>query len=219
MTPDKDFAQLVTDKIFMYRPGQRGNKHQIWDVATVCEKFDINNVRQVVDFLGMVGDSVDNIPGIAGVGPKTASKLLKEYGSLERVYESVDNLDGKLKEKIMSSKSNAFLSKQLATIILNVPIQLDPDTLIVTEPNWQKLNVLFKELEFRRIYDRIRKIFNHKSQELSIDSQFVGCVEEEVSIGNFKGIIPSIEGNARIIGYNKLIFHPSDPYLSGFQVI
>ena len=171
MTPDKDFAQLVTDKIFMYRPGQRGNKHQIWDVATVCEKFDINNVRQVVDFLGMVGDSVDNIPGIAGVGPKTASKLLKEYGSLERVYESVDNLDGKLKEKIMSSKSNAFLSKQLATIILNVPIQLDPDTLIVTEPNWQKLNVLFKELEFRRIYDRIRKIFNHKSQELSIDSQ------------------------------------------------
>ena len=108
MTPDKDFAQLVTDKIFMYRPGQRGNKHQIWNVETVCEKFDINNVSQVVDFLGMVGDSVDNIPGIAGVGPKTASKLLKKYGSLEGVYASVESLEGKLKEKNITFKRKCF---------------------------------------------------------------------------------------------------------------
>ena len=172
MTPDKDFAQLVTDKIFMYRPGQRGNKHQIWNVETVCEKFDINNVSQVVDFLGMVGDSVDNIPGIAGVGPKTASKLLKKYGSLEGVYASVESLEGKLKEKILLSKENAFLSKQLAKIVLNAPIQLNADNLIIEEPNWEKLNLIFNELEFRRIYERIRIIFNHASNKLNNASNY-----------------------------------------------
>ena len=92
MTPDKDFAQLVTKNTFMYRPGSRGNPNEIWDTNKVCEKFDIHNVHQVVDFLGMVGDAVDNIPGIAGVGPKTASKLLKQYNSIEKIFQTKGEL-------------------------------------------------------------------------------------------------------------------------------
>ena len=111
MTPDKDFAQLVSDSVFMYKPGSRGNSSEVWDVNKVCEKFDVNNVSQVIDFLGMVGDSVDNIPGIVGVGPKTSSKLLKKYNSMEQIYNSINELDGKLKEKLMNSKDNAFCQK------------------------------------------------------------------------------------------------------------
>ena len=110
MTPDKDFAQLVTENIFIYRPGSRGNPNEIWDINKVCDKFDINNVDQVIDFLGMVGDAVDNIPGIAGVGPKTASKLLKEYNSIEKIYDSIDCFEGKLK-KILISRENAFCQR------------------------------------------------------------------------------------------------------------
>ncbi|RPG59011.1 MAG: DNA polymerase I [Flavobacteriales bacterium TMED191] len=169
VTPDKDFAQLVSDSIFMYRPGNRGSKHQIWNVKTVCEKFGIDYVHQVVDYLGMVGDAVDNIPGIAGVGPKTASKLLKKYGSLEEVYKSIENLEGKLKEKIINSHSNAILSKQLAKIVVDVPIQLDSKDLKIIEPNWDQLNAIFKELEFRRLNERIRKVFSYNSSEPTID--------------------------------------------------
>ena len=169
VTPDKDFAQLVSDSIFMYRPGNRGSKHQIWNVKTVCEKFGIDYVHQVVDYLGMVGDAVDNIPGIAGVGPKTASKLLKKYGSLEEVYTSIENLEGKLKEKIINSHSNAILSKQLAKIVVDVPIQLDSKDLKIIEPNWDQLNAIFKKLEFRRLNERIRKVFTYNSTEPTID--------------------------------------------------
>ena len=97
MTPDKDFAQLVTTNTFIYRPGSRGNPNEIWDIQKVCKKFDIDNVDQVIDFLAMVGDAVDNIPGIAGVGPKTASRLLKNYGALEKTYDAIDEIEGKLK--------------------------------------------------------------------------------------------------------------------------
>ena len=160
MTPDKDFAQLVSQNTFMYRPGSRGNPHEIWDVNTVCEKFNIQNVTQVVDFLGMVGDSVDNIPGIAGVGPKTASRLINEYGSIEALYECTDNLQGKLKEKVVNGKEKALLSKSLAKIIIDAPIKLDLEELRVSDPNLIDLKQIFDELEFARIYQRISKKFS-----------------------------------------------------------
>ncbi|MAQ32187.1 MAG: DNA polymerase I [Flavobacteriales bacterium] len=164
MTPDKDFAQLVTDSTFMYKPGSRGNPSEVWDVNRVCEKFDINNVSQVIDFLGMVGDSVDNIPGIVGVGPKTSSKLLKQYNSIEQIYNSINELDGKLKEKLMSSKDNAFLSKSLATIITNAPINLDPVSLKRQAPNLNALKDICDELEFSRIYNRLTKNYTDTKQ-------------------------------------------------------
>jgi len=159
MTPDKDFAQLVTKQTFMYRPGSRGNPSEIWDINRVCEKFSINNTNQIIDFLAMVGDAVDNIPGIAGVGPKTSSKLLKKYNSIEKIYASIDHFDGKLKEKILNSKDNAFLSKRLATIITDAPIELDPLNLKCKAPNLINFKEICNELEFSRIYDRVSKKF------------------------------------------------------------
>ena len=155
ITPDKDFAQLVSSNTFIYRPSNRGNPSEIWDTKKVCEKFDIDHVNQVVDFLGMVGDSVDNIPGIPGIGPKTASKLIKKYGSLEGVYASVSELEGKLKERIMNSKGEALLSKKLATIIIDAPIALNVELLEFDGPNLELLKSICEELEFNRIYDRI----------------------------------------------------------------
>ncbi|MAQ70219.1 MAG: DNA polymerase I [Flavobacteriales bacterium] len=172
LTPDKDFAQLVSEKIFMFRPGNRGNPNEIWDVKKVCEKFDVKNTNQVIDFLGMVGDSVDNIPGIAGVGPKTASKLLKTYGSIENLYTSVQELEGKLKEKVENGKESAFLSKKLATIITDVPIQLDVSILKCNTPNLIELKKIFDALEFRRIYERISRKFssNNRTAQASSNS-------------------------------------------------
>tara|TARA_Y100000994_G_scaffold246826_1_gene250874 strand:+ start:9633 stop:12347 length:2715 start_codon:yes stop_codon:yes gene_type:complete len=159
LTPDKDFAQLVSKSTFMYRPSNRGNPSEIWDVNQVCERFNIDNVEQVIDFLGMVGDAVDNIPGIAGVGPKTASKLLKIYGSIEEMYSRINEFnEGKLKEKILTSKDKAFLSKKLATIITNAPINLNSDDLQFSDPNIVELNEIFNELEFKRVLERLSLI-------------------------------------------------------------
>ena len=154
----------------MFRPGTRGNPNEIWDVNKVCEKFDINNVDQVIDFLGMVGDSVDNIPGISGVGPKTASKLLKTYGSIENLYSASEELEGKLKEKVVNGKQHAFLSKKLATIITDVPIKLDISSLKCNSPDLIELKNIFDNLEFRRIYDRISKKFSETTHQIKISS-------------------------------------------------
>ena len=170
LTPDKDFAQLVTENILMFRPGTRGNPNEIWDVNKVCEKFDINNVDQVIDFLGMVGDSVDNIPGISGVGPKTASKLLKTYGSIENLYSASEELEGKLKEKVVNGKQHAFLSKKLATIITDVPIKLDISSLKCNSPDLVELKNIFDNLEFRRIYDRVSKKFSENTHQIKLSS-------------------------------------------------
>ena len=167
MTPDKDFAQLITDYTFMYKPGIRGNPNEIWDIKKVCQKFDIDHVGQVVDFLGMVGDAVDNIPGIAGVGPKTASKLLKQHGSLEKIYESVGELEGKLKQKITISREKAFLSKKLATIITDAPIKLDENNLQLSKPNLKELKTICTELEFKRILRRVIEKFDLQTSQLS----------------------------------------------------
>jgi DNA polymerase-1 len=151
MTPDKDFGQLVTENIKMYRPARGGGPAEIWGVAEVCDKFEIERVEQVIDYLGMVGDAVDNIPGLPGVGDKTAKKFLKEYGSLEGLLDHADEIKGKLGEKIREFKAQGLLSKELATIILDVPIPFEPEKLILEDPDLETVKEVFDELEFRTL--------------------------------------------------------------------
>lgn len=155
MTPDKDFGQLVSDRIFMYKPSRMGNKAEVWGVKEVCEKFEIEDPLQVIDYLGMCGDSVDNIPGIAGVGDKTAKKFLKQYGSVEALLENVHELKGKMKEKVEASRDIAMLSKKLATIITDVPIEFEPLKLKRDPMNKSALEEIFAEMEFRTLSKRI----------------------------------------------------------------
>ena len=154
MTPDKDFAQLVSDNIYMYRPPRMGNSAEIWGIPEVLKKFEINRVDQVVDYLGMMGDASDNIPGIPGVGDKTAKKLLALYDNMDGLYLHSHELKGKQKEKVEANKELAFLSKKLATINTNVPIEFNPDDLIRKEMDKDAVRGIFEELEFRRLAER-----------------------------------------------------------------
>ncbi len=154
-TPDKDYAQLVSDKIFMYKPARFGNGIEILGVPEVLAKWDIARVDQVIDILGLQGDSVDNIPGIPGIGAKTAVKLLKEYGSMEGIFENTDKLKGKQKEKVIEFEEQGRLSKWLATIKIDVPVQFDAERYKVEPVNREKLTSLFQELEFRSLGKQI----------------------------------------------------------------
>lgn len=151
VTPDKDFAQLVSDKVFLYKPSRQGNGVDILGVKEVLEKWDIQRVDQVIDVLGMQGDAVDNIPGIPGIGAKTAVKLLKQFGSLEGLLENTDKLKGKQKEKVIEFADQGRLSKKLATIDLNVPIQFDATDYHLDPLNKEALSEIFRELEFRSL--------------------------------------------------------------------
>jgi DNA polymerase-1 len=155
MTPDKDFGQAVTDKILMFIPARGGNPPQVLGPPEVCEKFGLNRTDQIIDYLGLMGDAVDNIPGVPGVGAKTASKLLLQYDTMENLYQHTDEIKGKLREKIEDNKEMAFVSKRLATIITDVPIEFDEKSLIKEEPDKDKLNQLFTELEFRTLGKRL----------------------------------------------------------------
>lgn len=155
VTPDKDYGQLVNDKVFIYKPANGQNKAEILGAKEVCEKWDIDNVAQVIDILGMMGDAVDNIPGIKGVGEKTAVKLLKEYGNLENVLANAESIKGALGEKIRSGKEAALMSKKLATIILNVPCTFHEEDFLLSEWNKDTLREIFAELEFKTIGKRI----------------------------------------------------------------
>ena len=155
LTPDKDFAQLVTDNVFMYRPGRGGSPAEVWDTAKVLEKFDVENVKQVIDILGLQGDAADNIPGIPGIGPKTASKLLKQYGSVEGIIEHSDELKGKQKENVENFAEQGLMSKSLATIILDVDVEFNEEELTVCAPNPEKVRDVFTELEFKNLARRV----------------------------------------------------------------
>lgn len=160
VTPDKDYAQLVSENIFMYKPARMGNGIEIWGVDKVKEKFEVEHPEQVIDFLGMMGDSVDNIPGLPGVGEKTAKKFIKEYGSLENLLANTHNLKGKMRENIEANKEKGILSKQLATILLDCPVQFHAEDFILEKPDVEKTDALFIELEFRRMKEQFDKIFN-----------------------------------------------------------
>lgn len=151
VTPDKDYAQLVSEKIYMYKPSRMGNGIEILGEKEIKEKWDIERVDQVIDILGLQGDKVDNIPGVPGIGPKTAVKLLKLYDSVEGILANVEELKGKQKENLINFADQARLSKELATIKLDVPIQFDADVYILEEFDKPKLEELFKELEFRSL--------------------------------------------------------------------
>ncbi|HOS49089.1 MAG TPA: DNA polymerase I [Bacteroidia bacterium] len=151
MTPDKDYGQLVTDKVFIYKPARNGNGAEVLGVKEVCERYGIERPSQVIDILGLMGDSVDNIPGIPGVGEKTATTLVQQFGSVENLLANTDQLKGKLKEKVEANKELAVMSKMLATIHCDVPTPFNVDELKMEEPNKEALKELFLELEFRRM--------------------------------------------------------------------
>lgn len=156
VTPDKDYGQLLNDdKIFIYKPPYMGNPKEIIDAEGICKKWDIENVSQVIDILGLMGDAVDNIPGIAGVGEKTAAKLLKQYHSVEGVIEHADEIKGALGEKVRAGKDAAILSKKLATIITDVPVDFDEHAFELNEWDRDLLKNIFGELEFRTLGKRI----------------------------------------------------------------
>ena len=169
VTPDKDFAQLVDESIFMYRP-VFGGGYETWGINEVLEKFEVSNTSQVIDFLAMKGDSVDNIPGLPGVGDKTAKKFIKQFGSIEELLKNTSELKGKLKEKIEQNKELGILSKKLATIITDVPIEFKIEDLKLEVNNLDKTKEIFEDLEFRRLFNSLDSIFSKTNVEIKNDS-------------------------------------------------
>ncbi|RDI52215.1 DNA polymerase I [Flavobacterium glaciei] len=172
VTPDKDFAQLVSENIFMYKPARMGNGIEIWGIPEVLAKFEIERPDQVIDFLGMMGDAADNIPGLPGVGEVTAKKLLKEFGTMENLLANTDKLKGKMKENIEANKEKGLLSKTLATIILDCPVDFNETDYELSTPDVEKTDALFNELEFRRMAEQFDAIFK-KGGTATINSNTV----------------------------------------------
>jgi DNA polymerase-1 len=154
MTPDKDFGQLVSDKTFIYKPARMGNKAEVMGVKEVCEKFGIEHPEQVVDILGLWGDASDNIPGIPGIGEKRAKELIGQFGSVEKVIENAGKLKGKMKENVIQYAEQGLKSKDLATIITDVPIDFEAHKLKYSSPDYEALKELFAELEFKQVENR-----------------------------------------------------------------
>jgi len=172
VTPDKDFAQLVEKDIYMYRP-VFGGGYETWGIDEVLKKFEINKTSQVIDFLAMKGDSVDNIPGLPGVGDKTAKKFISEFGSLEGLFENTDQLKGKIKEKVEQNKELGILSKKLATIITDVPLNFEIEDFKLGVHELEETKNLFDDLEFRRLSNSLNSIFSTSQEtiEKKIDSK------------------------------------------------
>jgi DNA polymerase-1 len=170
VTPDKDFAQLVSENIFMYKPARMGNDIEIWGIPEVLARFEIDRPEQVIDFLGMMGDAADNIPGLPGVGEKTAKKFLKEYGSMENLLANTYQLKGAIKDKIESNAELGLLSKKLATILLDCPVQFNESDYELSKPDVEKTDELFQELEFRQMKAQFDKYFGTGKEYDEIDT-------------------------------------------------
>ena len=184
MTPDKDFGQLVSDNIFIYKPAKGGEPAKVIGPKEVCEKYGIARPEQVIDILGLWGDASDNIPGIPGIGEKNASKLIAEYDSVENLINNADKLKGKMRENVINFAQQGLMSKKLATINVEVPIDFDEECLKIKEPNYQYLTQLFEELEFRTFMSR----FNLSQQYYKTTRPQVD--NEELEIDNDKNKIP-----------------------------
>ncbi|MFL2592932.1 MAG: DNA polymerase I [Flavobacteriaceae bacterium] len=202
VTPDKDFAQLVDESIYMYRP-VFGGGYEIWGVNEVLEKFEISQTSQVIDFLAMKGDSVDNIPGLPGVGDKTAKKFLKEFGSLEGLLQNTTELKGKLKEKIEKNKELGILSKKLATIITDVPIDYNIEELKLNVTNLDKAKEIFEELEFRRIISSLNSIFSINNEKNKSEPQKIKK-ENNIDLNPGYGQFNLFENNIKAHDKGKL---------------
>lgn len=199
MTPDKDFGQLVTDKVFMYKPARSGKPAEILGVKEICANFEVEHPKQVIDILGLWGDAVDNIPGIPGIGEKTAKKLIGQYGSIENLIANVEELKGKQKENVINFADQGLLSKKLATIILDVPVEFSEEDLIMSEPDKDKIIELFSELEFRTLTKRVFGVeiqntntsgqldmFSAPAAEGSKESEIIGFKTIETVKSNYK---------------------------------
>ena len=174
VTPDKDFAQLVSENIFMYKP-RFGGGYDIWGIPEIQEKFGVETPEQVIDFLGMMGDSADNIPGLPGVGEKTAKKFLATYGSMENLLANTHELKGKMKEKVEGAKDLGLLSKKLATIMLDVPVSFHAKDFELNQPDLEKVTELFNELEFRNLLVNFTRTFT-----LDVDSSETNTSENSI---------------------------------------
>ena len=190
VTPDKDFAQLVSENIFMYKP-RFGGGYDIWGVPEVQEKFGVTDPLQVIDFLGMMGDSADNIPGLPGVGEKTAKKFLATYGSMENLLANTHELKGKMKEKVEAAKDLGMLSKKLATIMLDVPVTFNAKDFELDQPDIEKVTALFSELEFRNLLTNFTKTF---AIEDAAKTNSAENASEEKTNAAPKKVAPSAEG-------------------------
>ncbi|MDH3982366.1 MAG: hypothetical protein OES84_05625, partial [Kiritimatiellaceae bacterium] len=164
VTPDKDYAQLVDEHTFMLKPGS-GKSGELLDVPTILEQWNIEKIEQVIDILGLAGDSADNVPGVPGIGPKTAQKLIAQFGSVENLLQNTDQLKGKQREKVEDNKTQALLSKWLVTIKCDVPVKESPDELIVGQRNDDQLKILFTELEFKTL---IKRLFGESPTPISV---------------------------------------------------
>ncbi|HSD07500.1 DNA polymerase I [Flavobacterium sp.] len=171
VTPDKDFAQLVSENIFMYKPARMGNGIEIWGIPEVLEKFEIQRPEQVIDFLGMMGDTADNIPGLPGVGEKTAKKFLAEYGSMENLLANTHQLKGAIKDKIEANAELGLLSKKLATILLDCPVEFNEVDYELSTPDIERTDELFQELEFRQMKAQFDKLYNLTAVEETITTE------------------------------------------------
>lgn len=182
MTPDKDYGQLVSENIFIYKPARLGNGAEIMGVKEVCQKWEIQNVNQVIDLLGLMGDKVDNIPGIPGVGEKTAIKLIKDFGSVENLLKNTSQLTGKLKEKVEQNADKAIQSKKLATIICDVPVEFNEKQLELNEPNKEVLKELFTELEFRRLAQQLLGENIESHQENTVAKKSAAATSNQIDL-------------------------------------
>ncbi|AKK73372.1 DNA polymerase I [Chryseobacterium gallinarum] len=191
VTPDKDFAQLVTDKIKIYKPGLKGGDIEILGVEEVKAKYEIEDPKQVIDFLAMMGDAVDNIPGLEGVGEKTAMKFLKEFGSIENLLANTDKLKGKLKEKVEASAERGILSKKLATIICDAPVEFHQEQYDLETPDFEKVKEVFEEIEFRRLYENLYRAFAPAPTETIVVSEVE--VKETPSGTEIKGQVMQLD--------------------------
>ena len=203
MTPDKDFGQLVEDHIFLYKPAFMGNAVDVQGVPEVCNKWDIENVDQVVDMLGLMGDSVDNIPGIPGIGPKTAAKLLKQFGSVEELVKNTDQLKGKQKENVENFADQGLLSKRLARINIDVPVSFSFDDLEYDGPDKDKIQPLFEDLEFRTLARRVLGESDAPAQSSGGSngqlSMFSGAAAEEDTEAAEKRDLTSVEHDYHLV--------------------
>jgi DNA polymerase-1 len=224
MTPDKDYAQLVRDCVFLYKPSFMGKGIEVWGVKEVLDKWEIERVDQVTDILGLQGDAVDNIPGIPGIGEKTAKKLIAEYGSVENLIANAGNLKGKLQENVMQYAEQGLLSKRLATINIEVPVPYDEDALLYKGPDKEVLMALFDELEFRTMAKRIfgedvdKSSTSGKNVDKSQMSLFSQNKEDDVDISTtsapFSTDLSTNRENIHTVIHNyHLVVHPQERQL------
>ncbi len=199
VTPDKDFAQLVSENIFMYRPKSFGGGYETWGIPEVQKKFEVENPLQVIDYLGMMGDSADNIPGFPGVGDKTAKKFIKEFGSLEGLLENTDQLKGKMKEKVEDNAELGRLSKELATIMTDVPVKFDEADFEMCDPDVEGVTKIFEELEFRRLTENFLKTFA-KDNTSSVASKTSEATETTPKTTSKKSSAPAGAGQFSLFG-------------------